>query len=134
MEVVQSERSNHSFGELFHTALRKGSDTKWSVVWWNALYLIQIEGESAAELGYSRPQDVWSHFCKHCQRWWVEGAKPSEAIKKWRQEYGRYPRSEGVSEFPRSNGMSLLIAMIDLTDDDTWHDIDYTVAAWVGES
>ena len=50
--LSETRLKGFSFGELFHTALRKGSDTDWSVLLWNL-----INSTNA-------PEDGWGYFCE----------------------------------------------------------------------
>lgn len=120
-------RSEYSFGENFHTALRKGSDTKFSAVLWN--YINQLE---QIEIDTKRRELIWPHFVKHCARLWVDGLTPSQAAKKWaamRDDYGL--RAE--DQMPSTSAAITFALMVELCDQETWDDIDATIGFWVDE-
>ncbi|NTF16886.1 bifunctional nicotinamidase/pyrazinamidase [Agrobacterium rubi] len=133
IEIVESasitspfaHRAEYGFGENFHTALRKGVDTKWSVVLWQ--YLNQMERLEEDEKASKR---VWPHFVKHCSRFWVSGLKPSEAAKKWAAMHkDRNTPEEDL--LPYSGVAVTLSTMIELCDALTWKELDSTVEYWV---
>lgn len=122
-----AHRAEYSFGENFHTALRKGVDTKWSVILWN--YLNQMERLEEDE---PRRNRVWPHFLKHCTRFWIDGLKPSDAAKKWAAMRGTYNLPE-EDRFPSTGVASTFATMIELCDQQTWNELDATVEYWVDE-
>jgi Amidases related to nicotinamidase len=123
-----AHRAEYGFGENFHTALRKGADTKWSVILWN--YINQMERLEEDE---PRRNRVWPHFIKHCTRFWIEGLKPSEAAKKWAAMHRQYDLPE-ADRIPSTGVASTFVTMIELCDEQTWREIDGTVEYWVDES
>ena len=121
-------RAEHGFGSSFHTALRKGADTKWSVVLWN--YLNQIIRLDEDEQKRDR---VWPSFVDHCTRFWIQGAKPSEAARKWAAMFEDFDALASRT-LPMGGVASALKAMIELCDQQTWDEIDATVGYWVDET
>lgn len=122
-----AHRAEYGFGENFHTALRKGVDTKWSIILWN--YINQIGRLDEDE---PRRKRTWDHFVEHCSRFWVEGLKPSEAAKKWAAMRDDYDTPED-QRLPSSGVASTFTTMIELCDDRTWNELDATIDYWVDD-
>jgi Amidases related to nicotinamidase len=123
--AASAHRALYGFGENFHTALRKGVDTRWSVILWN--YINQMDRLEEDE---PRRKRVWPHFLKHCTRFWIEGLKPSEAAKKWAKMRDDWDTPED-QRFPSSGVASTFTTMIELCDQRTWDELDSTVEYWV---
>lgn len=123
-----AHRAEHDFLGNFHTALRKGVDTKWSVILWN--YIHQIGRLEEDELRRNR---MWPHFLKHATRFWIEGLKPSEAVKKW-AAMGDDRNTLPEDRVPSTGVASVWQTMIELVDQATWDQLDDTVEYWVDQS
>lgn len=114
------KRSDQSFGEMFHTALRKGVDTKWSVVLWN---YINCLGTLDAEV--KKKEQVWRDFTEYCQTYWEAGLKPSLCAKKWtKRQY------DWNKPYPHGSAYHAFVAMIELCDQETWDELDSTIEYW----
>lgn len=96
-----TDRSEYSFGELFHTALRKGADTKWSVLLWNLIYIVDT-GDSA-----------WIKFCEFAQPKWEAGEQPSVIAREFAKE----------RHFGNVN-LNCFTAALELCDEQTMKEID----------
>lgn len=101
-----------TFGEMFHTGLRKAVDSRWSSIAWNAAHLM------------SRPEvevpTVWGRYCK-----WAE-----EKIKEWPAE----PSLQHVRELfqwnprgPRTASVNLWCLILD----DAGLDDAYQMWEWI---
>jgi hypothetical protein len=110
-DEAKTPRSEFSFGELFHTSLRKGIDTKWSALMWNILNLDSDDFRSA-----------WKDMGEFCQKEWEAGKKPSECAKKWaRLQNNTF----------RPGGAVILDLAISIMNDETWEDVDEAIEYWV---
>ena len=118
-------RSEYGFGELFHTALRKGVDTKWSVVLWNYLYIMMNADQEEV-----RKEQVWPHFLRSCERSWRDGMKPSEAAIRWAKLDEDHKIPDTVRG-PANHVAHAFRAMILLCDKQTWDELDSTLEYWV---
>ena len=107
-----------AFGEAFHTALRKGCDTNWSVGLWNGLHLIQ-----KLEADMPKKDRPWTALCK-----WAD---------EHRQEYPDKPIydvaltwCQSDKNFRWSTELMLLKWLIEEADQETQDDVNATVKYW----
>ena len=118
-EQKRAQRELCGFGEMYHTALRKGADTKWSVILWNMIVLFETIDADAA-----KKDRVWPHFVKWCEpRWHETGEKISEVVA----AYLKAADEDHAREFPRTSASSMFHASLELCDKETWDEIDYTI-------
>lgn len=120
-------KEQFQIGGLIHTAMRKGVDTKWSVIIWNVMHLMTPEDENAP-----KRERAWPHFCKHAQKFWMEGVSASEAMKKWAAMRDDY-RIPDADRMPNSHGAITLATAIKMVDDSTWSELDATIDYWMKE-
>lgn len=118
-------RSESGFGEVFHTALRKGSGTKWSGLLWN---IINIMGR--IDDAEDRKNRVWPHFVRSCEKNWRLGMKPSKAVKAWAELDNDY-KLPSEDRGPHTSIANAFRTMIELCDQETWDDVDTTIEYWV---
>jgi len=116
-------RSEFEFGSMFHTALRKGSDTDWSALLWNGLHVIQSASMKRAEA-----ERVWVQFCGYCGPKFHSGLKVSECAKAWREDSANWTEGFPYIATPEARTLE---GLIHLCDDKTWSDVDETVEYWV---
>lgn len=120
------KREDAIFGENFHTALRKGSDTDWSALLWNLIILtINVDADMA------KRDRAWSHFMKFAQPLWLQGKSCQQIAKSYCIAYRDY--SEEHAPWPKGSHFHSFAIALRMCDQETWDEIDTTVKCWLEE-
>lgn len=101
-------RKDHMLGEVFHTALRKGSDTTWSSLLWNLIHATSDE------------PDGWPDLLKTAEPLWHGGKSIKDSVLAWVNN----------GDVPHSVKAKSLKFALELCDQETWDDVEGFVTGY----
>lgn len=99
------------FGSAFHTALRKASDTDWSVLLWNLLNVRAFDG-------------AWMAFTRFGAVQWDEGHSVESIMTYW-------GTNGGAGDVPETAEERTLRWMLRLCDSETVEDVQQALSGWL---
>jgi hypothetical protein len=119
--MILTKRIDHAFGEVFHTALRKGSDTEWSVLLWNLIHMTDSK--------------VWINLCDKAAPVWNSGKTVREAVMAWVawEREGLQTQKDFDYASQLHTHRTTLMTAVELCDQQTWDDVEGWAKYCVGE-